>query len=111
MTSRVSTSPIFWDYLNTQRTLENYPQADPISNHELLELECEVLIPAATENQITSQNASRIRCRILAEGANGPTTADADEILEQNGVFRHPGHPRQRRRRDLQLSANGSRIA
>jgi glutamate dehydrogenase (NAD(P)+) len=44
-------------------------------------------IPAATENQITSQNASRIRCRILAEGANGPTSVAADEILEQKGVF------------------------
>lgn len=74
-------------FLHTQRTLENYPLADPISNHELLELECEVLIPAATEKQITSQNASRIRCRILAEGANAPVTANADEILERKGVF------------------------
>jgi len=74
-------------HLTTQKTLEGYPNASSISNHELLELECEVLIPAATENQITSHNANRIKCRILAEGANGPTTATADEILERNGVF------------------------
>lgn len=74
-------------YLAQHRTLEKYPEADPVSNHELLELDCEVLLPAATENQITSNNASRIKCRILAEGANGPTTAAADDILEQNGVF------------------------
>jgi glutamate dehydrogenase (NAD(P)+) len=79
--------PEILDYLATHKTLEGYPHAEPISNHELLELECEVLIPAATENQITSQNASRIRCRILAEGANGPTSIAADEILEQKGVF------------------------
>ncbi|MFZ4628402.1 MAG: Glu/Leu/Phe/Val family dehydrogenase [Blastocatellia bacterium] len=74
-------------HLSTNKTLEGYPNASSISNHELLELECEVLIPAATENQITSHNANRIKCRILAEGANGPTTATADEILERNGVF------------------------
>jgi glutamate dehydrogenase (NAD(P)+) len=74
-------------YLAQHRTLEKYPEADPVSNHELLELDCEVLLPAATENQITSNNASRIKCKILAEGANGPTTAAADDILEQNGVF------------------------
>lgn len=74
-------------HLSTNKTLEGYPNASSISNHELLELECEILIPAATENQITSHNANRIKCRILAEGANGPTTATADEILERNGVF------------------------
>lgn len=75
------------DYLARHKTLEKYPEAEPVSNHELLELDCEVLLPAATENQITSNNASRIKCKILAEGANGPTTAAADAILEQNGVF------------------------
>ena len=49
--------------------------------------DCEILIPAATENQITSRNADRIKCRILAEGANGPTTAAADEILAEKKVF------------------------
>lgn len=74
-------------YLAKHRTLEKYPEAQPVSNHELLELDCDVLLPAATENQITSNNASRIKCKILAEGANGPTTAAADDILERNGVF------------------------
>ena len=74
-------------YLEVHRSLEKYPKAEPVSNHELLELECEVLIPAATENQITSQNVDRIKCRILCEGANGPTTAAADDILERKGVF------------------------
>ena len=54
---------------------------------ELLVSECEILIPAATENQITSRNADRVKCKILAEGANGPTTATADDILADKGVF------------------------
>lgn len=74
-------------YLQKHRTLENYPNAEAVSNMDLLELDCEVLLPAATENQITSQNANKIKCRILAEGANGPTTAAADDILERKGVF------------------------
>ncbi len=74
-------------YLAKNKTFEKYPEADIVSNQELLELDCEVLVPAATENQINSSNASKIRCKILAEGANGPTTARADDILEQKGVF------------------------
>ena len=58
-----------------------------VTNSELLELECDVLVPAATENQITSQNADRIKCKVLAEGANGPTTAAADQILHEKGIF------------------------
>ncbi len=74
-------------YLAKHKTFERYPNAEPVSNHELLEIDCEVLLPAATENQITSHNAHRIKCKILAEGANGPTTAAADDILESKGVF------------------------
>ncbi len=74
-------------YLTKNKTFEKYPEAESVSNLELLELDCEVLVPAATENQITSRNAPRIKCKILAEGANGPTTAKADDILEQKGVF------------------------
>jgi glutamate dehydrogenase (NAD(P)+) len=58
-----------------------------VSNSQLLELDCDVLVPAATENQITSQNCERLKCKILAEGANGPTTAAADEVLYQKGIF------------------------
>ena len=74
-------------YLKENKTVEGYTEAEHISTTELLELECEILMPAATENQITTHNADRIRCRILAEGANGPTTADADEIISAKKVF------------------------
>ena len=57
---------------------------------ELLTMECEILIPAATENVITSRNAERIKARIVCEGANGPTTAVADEILADKRVFMIP---------------------
>jgi glutamate dehydrogenase (NAD(P)+) len=75
------------EYLQKHKTFEGYAGAELVSNQELLELDCDVLVPAATENQITSHNAARIKCRILAEGANGPTTAAADDILESKGVF------------------------
>jgi len=74
-------------FLKENKTVEGYAEADHITTAELLELECEILMPAATENQITSHNADRIRCKILAEGANGPTTADADEIVSAKSIF------------------------
>src|SRR5262249_45340542 len=74
-------------YLGQHRTLEGFPEAEPVSNHELLELDCDILLPAATENQITSKNADKIKCKILCEGANGPTTAAADDILQEKGIF------------------------
>lgn len=74
-------------YLAKHKSYEKYPQAEPVSNMELLELDCDVLLPAATENQINSSNADRIKCKILCEGANGPITAAADDILESKGVF------------------------
>lgn len=79
--------PQVMDYLGRTKSLEGYSDADHITNDELLELECDVLAPCATENQITSENATRIKCRILAEGANGPTTPAADQILFEQGVF------------------------
>jgi len=74
-------------YLGTTRSFEDYPNVEFVDNRELLELECDVLVPAATENQINSQNADRLKCKVLAEGANGPTTAAADRILHDKGVF------------------------
>ncbi|HEV2765179.1 MAG TPA: Glu/Leu/Phe/Val dehydrogenase, partial [Pyrinomonadaceae bacterium] len=74
-------------HLKTTRSFEDFPNVEHISNSALLELDCDVLAPCATENQITSENADRIKCRILAEGENGPTTANADKILHNNGVF------------------------
>jgi glutamate dehydrogenase (NAD(P)+) len=75
------------EYLRTTRSFEGYEGVEFVNNQELLELECDVLVPAATENQITSQNADKLKCKVLAEGANGPTTAAADEILHQKGIF------------------------
>jgi glutamate dehydrogenase (NAD(P)+) len=71
-------------------SLEGCPYGDKISNEQLLELKCDVLVPAALEMQITKANAAKIQCRILAEGANGPTTPDADAILRENGIFLIP---------------------
>lgn len=65
-------------------------EADEISNKELLELDCDVLIPAALENQITKDNADNIKCRLLLEGANGPTTPEADSILFDKGIMVAP---------------------
>ena len=74
-------------YAHSHQTLGGYQEAAPITNAELLELDCEVLMPCALENQITAANAARIRAKIIAEGANGPLTPDADEMLLDKGVF------------------------
>ncbi len=66
--------------------LSDYPEGEPIDNAALLETECDVLIPAALEQQITAANAERIRARLIVEGANGPTTPEADAILGARGV-------------------------
>src|SRR3954465_3999971 len=76
-----------WEYKERNGTVQGFPGAEKADPQDLLVTECEILIPAATENQITSRNADRVKCRILAEGANGPTTAAADEILADKKVF------------------------
>jgi glutamate dehydrogenase (NAD(P)+) len=72
-------------YLRTQKVLRDFDGGEPITNEQLLELECTVLVPAALERVITKDNAAKLRCRLLAEAANGPTTNEADRILEDRG--------------------------
>jgi glutamate dehydrogenase (NAD(P)+) len=67
--------------------VEGFPGAETVSNTELLELPCDILVPAAIEAQITRANAAQIQAKIVVEGANGPTTPDADDILNDRGVF------------------------
>ncbi len=71
-------------------TVVGFPGSTTITNGELLELPCDVLIPAAYENQITAQNAANVKAKIVAEAANGPTTPEADKILAAKGVFMIP---------------------
>src|SRR5712692_5708847 len=75
------------EYRQRNGTIQGFPGAEPFDAGELLVTDCEIHVPAATENQLTSRNADRVKCRILAEGANGPTTAAADEILADKRVF------------------------
>jgi glutamate dehydrogenase (NAD(P)+) len=75
------------EHVKKNRTLEGMIGGDVITNDELLTLDVDVLLPAALENVITSKNAAKIRAKIICEGANGPTTAGADAILEEKGIF------------------------
>ena len=75
---------------NKNHSLEGCPYGDKVTNAEILELKCDILVPAALEMQITNENAGRLQCRILAEGANGPTTLEADKIIHEKGIFLIP---------------------
>jgi glutamate dehydrogenase (NAD(P)+) len=75
------------EYKNRNGTTLGFRGAEATPSEELLVQECEILIPAATENVITSRNADAIKARIVVEGANGPTTAVADEILADKRIF------------------------
>jgi len=74
-------------WVGERRQLAGYPKADPITNEALLALDCDVLVPAAMENVITRKNAGQVKAKIICEGANGPTTAAADKILDEKGVY------------------------
>src|SRR5690606_21636144 len=74
-------------WVRENRFIEGFPNGDAITNEELLELDVDVLVPAALENVITSRNAPKIKAKVIVEGANGPTTAAADAILDDKGVF------------------------
>jgi glutamate dehydrogenase (NAD(P)+) len=78
------------EYRAREGTLKGFPGAELIPNDDLLKLDCDVLVPAALENQITSQNAHDVKAKLIVEGANGPTTPEADEILRKRGVILVP---------------------
>ncbi|CEK15280.1 glutamate dehydrogenase/leucine dehydrogenase [Chthonomonas calidirosea] len=82
--------PALQECANRDGTLTTHTGGEKIGGKELLELEVDVLVPAAVENQITTENAGRIRAKIIVEGANGPTTPAADRILHQRGIFLVP---------------------
>ncbi len=75
------------DYAKENKTLNGFTGGDKVTMAELLELDCDVLIPAAKEDQITHKNAGKIKAKIIVEGANGPTTAKADPILNERGII------------------------
>lgn len=79
-----------YEHKKKNGSVVTYKGCENITNEELLELECDILIPAALENQITEANAVNIKAKIVAEGANGPTTTEADRILYEKGVFSVP---------------------
>ncbi len=78
------------EHVKKTKSVVNFPGTDPISNRELLEIQCDILVPAALENQITRENAPKIRAKVIAEGANGPTTPEADRIIAERGIFLIP---------------------
>jgi glutamate dehydrogenase (NAD(P)+) len=73
------------NYVRYSKVLKDFDGGEPIGNAQLLELECTVLVPAALERVITQDNAPKLRCRLLAEAANGPTTNEADRLIEGRG--------------------------
>ena len=74
-------------HVKKHKTLEGYGKGEAVTNAQLLELEVDVLVPAALENVITTKNAKNIKAKVICEGANGPTTAVADEMLDEKGIF------------------------
>ncbi len=75
------------DYASQHKTIDGFPGGEPLTNAQLFGLDVDVLVPAALENQITMENASAIKAKVIAEGANGPTTPDAHRQLHERGVF------------------------
>lgn len=79
--------PNLLDHVRATGSLKDFPGSEPVTNSELLTLPCDVLIPAALENQITDANADNIRAKLIVEAANGPTTPQADDILNDRGIL------------------------
>jgi glutamate dehydrogenase (NAD(P)+) len=78
--------PTLHEWVGEHGTVEGFPGATHLSGGELLELECDVLVLAAREDQVTADNAGKLHCRLVAEGANGPTSVAADAILAERGI-------------------------
>jgi glutamate dehydrogenase (NAD(P)+) len=74
-------------HVKANKFLKGFPGAQAVSNTEILELPCDVLVPAALENVLTAKNAAKVKAKIVCEGANGPTTPGADKILDEKGIF------------------------
>ncbi|MDQ2687136.1 MAG: Glu/Leu/Phe/Val dehydrogenase [Armatimonadota bacterium] len=77
-------------YVKHTGSVVAFPESEPVGGRELLELDCDILVPAAMQGQITAANAGRVKARVVTEGANGPTTPEADAILRENGVLLLP---------------------
>ncbi len=82
--------PDLIEYAKVNKGIKGYPKSEPVTNEQLLEIECDALLPCALENQITENNAERIKAKIIVEGANGPITNAATKILDKRGVFIAP---------------------
>lgn len=89
-------------YVESTGTLRDYPNAKEISNAEMLELECDILAPCAVQNVLTKENASKVKAKFLIEGANGPTTPEAEEIFISKGILIAP---------DLWANSGGTQVA
>ena len=79
--------PMAIEYVKLHKSLEGGDFGEKVTNEELLEIECDILIPAAKEDQISADNAGNIKCKLIVEGANGPTSADADQILRDKQIM------------------------
>jgi len=79
--------PRMIEYMQQHTTIDGFSGGEPIDNARLFALDVDVLVPAALENQITAENVGSIKAKIIAEGANGPTTPDAHKALHERGVF------------------------
>jgi glutamate dehydrogenase (NAD(P)+) len=75
------------EYAKQHKSIDGFPGGEPLENDQLFSLDVDVLVPAAMENQITMENAPSIRAKVVAEGANGPTTPDAHKHLHERGIF------------------------
>jgi glutamate dehydrogenase (NAD(P)+) len=82
--------PKIMEHVDNGKPLSDFPDVQHVTNEELLELKCDILVPCAVANVITAKNANNLKCRILVEGANSPTSPDADEIIDSKKILVMP---------------------